>query len=119
MEAKLDSTLHKDIEMRCFSQHLTTKFSDLFVPNFKLGIVTIYWLLLTNNLSYCERCAATNLQFKGDRLISRNRRFNNREKQAGASADTCLCDVTLEVCFLSLELERCLYGIERLFFNKP
>lgn len=41
LEVKLDSTLHNDIEMRCFSQHLATTFSDLFVVNFKLGIVTI------------------------------------------------------------------------------
>lgn len=44
MEVKLDSTLLKDIEMRCFSQHLATKSSDLFVPNFKLGIVTIAFI---------------------------------------------------------------------------
>lgn len=44
LEAKLDSTLHKDIEMHGFSQHLTTKFSDLFVTHFKLGIVTIAFI---------------------------------------------------------------------------
>lgn len=69
----------------------------------------LHLLASTNNQSQFQRGWFQKKKSpKRDRLISRNGHFNNREKQAAASVDAC---------FVSLGLRRCLYGNERLFLT--